>query len=83
MIFSEPCCRVLKSCLEDGDERAFHRAADSIGPLVVRVKSQLYRTHTGQDRQWVEIPVYFCPFCGTRLQTGEAVERYYMSGDTQ
>jgi hypothetical protein len=82
MIFSEPCCRLLRSCLEDGDERAFHRVADSSGPLFVRVKSQVYGTHSGRDRQQVEIPVYFCPFCGTRLQTAEAVERY-MRGDAQ
>jgi len=77
MIFTEPCCRVLEICLAEGDDRAFHRLGGEKGPLHVRV----YATSTGQDRQFHEQAVIFCPFCGTHLQTPEAVERF-MKGDT-
>jgi hypothetical protein len=81
MIFSEPCCLVLKDCLADGDDRAFHRLPEGSGPLFVRAKSSLYEAVEGMKRQWIYIPVYFCPFCGRRLQAPEAVERF-MKGES-
>jgi hypothetical protein len=77
MIFSEPCCKVLKHCLESGDERAFHRAAGDAGPLMVRTMTSGYETNVGHERQFHEQAVLFCPFCGKQLQTGEDVERYF------
>jgi len=77
---TNPCCKVLKMCLEFGDDRAFHRAADGSGPLMVRTMSSPYQTRNGQERQFHEQAVIFCPFCGTHLQTPEDVERY-MRGD--
>lgn len=82
MIFSEPCCAQLKECLESGEDRAFHRlGADGKGPLFLTAFSSQYETRGGEERQWFEVPVLFCPFCGRHLQTREAVERY-MSGDS-
>jgi len=40
---TEPCCKVLKHCLEFGDNRAFHRAGGDTGPLMVRTMSSLYK----------------------------------------
>lgn len=80
MLFTEPCCKVLKHCLESGDDRTFHRAGENTGPLMVRTMSSLYEGSDGQERQVHEQAVIFCPFCGTQLQTAEAVERY-MRGD--
>lgn len=77
MIFTEPCCQVLKICLAEGGERAFQRLCGHNGPLHVRV----YTTGEGQDRNFVWQAVIFCPFCGTRLQTAEAVQKF-MEGDT-
>ena len=76
MIFTEPCCKVLKHCLEFGDDRAFYRSGGKTGPLMVRTMSSLYQTRDGQERQFFEQAVIFCPFCGKQLQTAEAVERY-------
>jgi hypothetical protein len=76
MIFTEPCCQVLKICLAEGEDRTFHRLGGGNGPLHVRV----YTTRAGQDLQFHEQAVIFCPFCGTRLQTSEAVERF-LKGD--
>jgi hypothetical protein len=80
MLFTKPCCKVLKHCLESGDDRTFHRAGGDIGPLMVRTMSSLYQARSGQERQVHEQAVIFCPFCGTQLQTPEDVERY-MRGD--
>jgi hypothetical protein len=80
MLFTKPCCKVLKHCLEFGDDRTFHRVGDDTGPLMVRTMSSLYQARGDQDRQFHEQAVIFCPFCGTRLQTPEDVERY-MRGD--
>ena len=33
--------------------------------------------HDGKmARVWIHEPVYYCPFCGTQLQTPEAVEAW-------
>ncbi len=81
MLFSKPCCKVLKQCLENGDERTFHRAGGDTGPLLVRTASSTYEARDGTQRQFHEQAVIFCPFCGTHLQTPEDVERS-MRGDT-
>jgi len=72
MIFTDPCCSVLKTCLVEGDDRAFHRMGGDHGPLHIRV----YTTGAGQDE--VFQAVIFCPFCGTQLQTAKAVEKFLM-----
>ena len=77
MLFTEPCCKVLKHCLEFGDDRVFHRAGGETGPLMVRTMSSLYQARGGQERQFFDQAVIFCPFCGKHLQTGDAVERYF------
>jgi hypothetical protein len=76
MLFTIPCCKVLKHCLESGDDRAFHKASGNTGPLMVRTMSSLYETEGSRERQYHEQAVIFCPFCGTQLQTPEDVERY-------
>jgi len=81
MLFTEPCCKVLKHCLEFGDDRTFHRAGGDTGPLMVRTMSSLYQARGGQETQFHEQAVIFCPFCGRQLQTAEDVERF-MRGDT-
>jgi len=81
MLFTEPCCKVLKHCLEFGDDRAFHRAGGDTGPLMVRTMSSLYQARGGHERQFHEQAVIFCPFCGKQLQTPEDVVRY-LRGDS-
>jgi hypothetical protein len=78
MLFTEPCCQVLKHCLESpGDDRAFHREGRA---LFIRTMSSLYEASGRQEKQLHEQAVIFCPFCGTQLQTAEDVQRY-MSGE--
>jgi hypothetical protein len=76
MLFTEPCCQVLKHCLQFGDDRTFYKAGDT-GPLMVRTASSVYQARGVQERQLFEQAVIFCPFCGKRLQTADAVERYF------
>jgi len=74
MIFTKPCCDRMKRALAWGsnpEDRAIHLAGDGFGPLFVRVGSAEYRACEGPEKQWCELPVLFCPFCGTRLQTDE------------
>jgi hypothetical protein len=80
MLFTKPCCEMLRQCLELGDDRAFHRACGEAGPLMVRTMSSPYRGRVGQERQSHERAVIFCPFCGTRLQTSEDVDHYLSGG---
>ena len=81
MLFTEPCCKALKDCLEFGDDRAFHRAGGETGPLMVRTMSSLYEARGGRELQFFDQAVIFCPFCGKQLQAPEDVARY-MRGDT-
>jgi hypothetical protein len=78
MLFTQPCCKVLKQCLEFGGERTFRRVGGDVGPLLVRTASSLYETEDAQQKQFIDQAVIFCPFCGTHLQTAEDVERYMM-----
>jgi hypothetical protein len=80
MLFTQPCCKVLKHCLEYGDDRTFHQVGENSGPLLVRTMSSLYQAQGRQERQFMEQAVIYCPFCGKHLQTAEAVERY-LSGE--
>jgi hypothetical protein len=77
MLFTNPCCKVLKMCLEFGDDRTFHRAMENTGPLMVRTMAASCQARGGQESQIHEQAVIFCPFCGKQLQTAEAVERYF------
>lgn len=77
MLFSQPCCDALRRCLEDRGDRTFRRFNGDTGPLMVRTLSRLQDTPGGRERQIQEQGVNFCPFCGTRLQTAEAVQRYF------
>lgn len=76
MLFTEPCCNVLRHCLESGDDRTFYRLGGDVGPLMVRTMSSLYQAAGNQERQFHYQAVIFCPFCGKQLQTAEDVERY-------
>ena len=80
MIFTEPCCERMKQCLSWGEDRAFHLAGDTFGPLVVRIASSVFKSREGPQKQWYEFPVHFCPFCGRELQTPADVERYLSGG---
>ena len=82
MLFTEPCCKALKVCLESGDDPTFHRVGGDSGPLLVRTASRLYRAQGGQQREFVNQAVIFCPFCGTRLQRAEDVARYLSGGES-
>ena len=85
MIFSKPCCDRMKRALSWGaypEDRAIHFAGADFGPLLVRVGSSDYRTAEGLQKEWHELPVLFCPFCGTRLQTDEAVDDYLKGNPT-
>lgn len=77
MLFTEPCCRVLKQCLEHDQAPAFHRAGGDVGPLMIRTGSGLYKVRGVMQSQIFEQAVIFCPFCGKHLQTAEDVERYF------
>jgi hypothetical protein len=85
MIFANPCCERMKRSLawgENPEDRAIHLAGNGFGPLLVRVGSSAYRDAEGAKKAWDELPILFCPFCGTRLQTDEDVERYLNPGAT-
>jgi hypothetical protein len=76
MLFTGPCCKVLKHCLDSpGEDRAFQREGDK-GALFIRTMSSLYDSSGRLEKQFHQQAVIFCPFCGKRLQTAEDVERY-------
>ena len=76
-MFTLPCCKVMKMCLEFGDDRTFHRAAGDTGPLMVRTMSSSYQAPGRKETQYHQQAVIFCPFCGKQLQTADAVRRYF------
>ena len=65
------CCEGLKDALTN---EAFEPllAVDESGVLYMSVG--LLDTDAEDEPNMVDHPVYFCPFCGTRLQTEQEVE---------
>ena len=73
MIFSSPCCDDLKAALtarEDGALRLLHGEGS---PLVLNLHSVWGEAAGKPVKGRAMAPVYFCPFCGTRLQTREEI----------
>ena len=76
MLFTQPCCERLREALTEGDERMFDLIGEPVSVLMLAV-ANTRQEHNGQmARVWIHAPVYFCPFCGTRLQTPAAVEQW-------
>ena len=65
------CCESLKDALTNEEFEPLF-AVDEAGVLYMSVGVM---DAQGEDEpNMVDHPVYFCPFCGTRLQTEEEVE---------
>jgi hypothetical protein len=73
MIFRTPCCETLRRCLTCGTDRAFRRLEEKAGALFLSVYSVPGEAGGKPVPGRPLEPVLFCPFCGTRLQTAEAV----------
>jgi hypothetical protein len=65
------CCDALKDALTSEDFEPLF-AIDESGVLYMSVG--LLETEAEDEPNMVDHPVYFCPFCGTRLQTEAEVE---------
>ena len=63
------CCEILKDVLE----------SDEFEPLIAEEDGILYMSiglmaEEDDEPNMVDHPVFFCPFCGTKLQTPEQVD---------
>jgi len=75
MIFSNPCCDDLKAALTGGEDNVL-KLLDGEGSPLVLVSHSVWGQAAGKPAKGrVMAPVYFCPFCGKRLQTREGVKR--------
>jgi hypothetical protein len=74
MIFSSPCCDDLKAALAAGEDRALRLLHGESSPLVL-ISHSVWGEAAGKPaKARVMAPVYFCPFCGSHLQTREGVK---------
>ena len=63
------CCEILKDVLQ----------SDEFEPLIAEEDGILYMSiglmaEEDDEPNMVDHPVFFCPFCGTKVQTQEEVE---------
>lgn len=65
------CCELLKDAMGDQDFDPLISVGEDDGVLYMSVG--LIDVEEEQPGS-VEFPVYFCPFCGTKLQTPEEVD---------
>jgi hypothetical protein len=65
------CCEGLKDALTSEEFEPLF-AVDEAGVLYMSVG--LIDAEGEEEPNMVDHPVYFCPFCGTKLQTEEEVE---------
>jgi hypothetical protein len=61
------CCRDLKDALTTPERRFFF--VEDNGVLYLTVGA----VKTDQGTGWFDLAVRYCPFCGTQLQTREAI----------
>jgi len=64
------CCEGLKDALTSDDFEPL-MAVDDAGVLYMSVG---LLDAEGEEPNMVDHPMYFCPFCGTKLQTEQEVE---------
>ena len=80
MIFSSACCDELKTALMAGEDGALRLLHGQGSPLVLNLHS-VYGEAAGKPAPGRAMaPVYFCPFCGTRLQTRDEVVAFAERG---
>jgi hypothetical protein len=65
------CCEILKDVLES-DEFEPLIAADDNGILYMSIG--VVEVEKDDEPNMVDHPVFFCPFCGTKLQTPAEVD---------
>jgi hypothetical protein len=76
MLFKTPCCTKLEEALSNGETRMFDLVGEPKSVLMLATSYSRHE-HEGQiARVWVHEPVLFCLFCGTQLQTQEAIEKW-------
>jgi hypothetical protein len=72
------CCQDLKEVLSGADfEPLLYEAEDGVLYLSVGILDTDEEENAEDDEEgpgFLDHPVYFCPFCGTRVQTPEDVE---------
>ena len=65
------CCEIMKDVLESEDFEPLV-AEDENGVLYMSIG--LVETEQEDEPNMVDHPVFFCPFCGAKLQTPEEVD---------
>jgi hypothetical protein len=65
------CCEIMKDILESEDFEPLV-AEDENGVLYMSIG--LVETEQEDEPNMVDHPVFFCPFCGTKLQAPEEVD---------
>ena len=69
------CCRYLKDILETDDfEPLLYVGDDGILYMSVGVEFVDEDEEEGDEPDFLDHPVYCCPFCGTKLQDPEEVD---------
>jgi hypothetical protein len=66
------CCEGLKDALTNTEFEPLIAVDDDTGVLYMSVG--IMDAEREDEPNMVDHPVYFCPFCGTQLQTEEEVE---------
>ena len=66
------CCEELKEALEGGDD--FEPLITVGSNEVIYITIGLFESTGDVGPALVDHPLFFCPFCGTKLQTPEEVE---------
>jgi hypothetical protein len=68
------CCEGLKDALTNEEFEPLISVDDETGVLYMSLGIMSEEGDDEEGPSMVDHPVYYCPFCGTRLQTPEEVE---------
>jgi hypothetical protein len=73
MLFNAPCCEKLQHAISVGDSQTF---AVLDGALFVAIGYSEQKVDGKNELAWFHEAVFFCPFCGTELQTRDSVDEW-------
>lgn len=77
------CCTSLKDALSGGEGEDGFEPLFSVGDDGVLYMSVGLVEMDEDESGMMEHPVFFCPFCGTKLQTPEEVDAKVAAGEAE
>ena len=78
MVYTKPCCERLQEVMVDKlEQHMLHMIGEGDSKLLLLTTGCHRAEIEGKyATAWVDVPILFCPFCGSRLQTQADIDKW-------